>query len=433
MFTGGRRFSRGATAARSSAAEPGAIARRFSLGRRWSLAAALACALPLCWAATAAASPVATSVTKLEPSTGPVGGGTSVTITGTGFTGATAVEFGSRPALSFEVQSSTEIVAVSPPWVEGNAIAEVTVTTPAATSVLSGGDSFIYEPVVSKVEPSSGPAAGGTKVTITGEAFEGGFTNGSGEMPPFIRSVRFGRTKATSFKLESEDTIVAESPPGTGSADVTVTTFGGTSATSSADRFSYLGSLPTGPPVIDGESVSHITPTDATLEAQINAEGLETSYQFRLESGCLWPRECAVIVVYPLPNGKLLGSFVDQGVSLDLNSAGVALSPGVEYAFSVTATNAAGSVTGREQRFTAPQDGVQPKSTAPPGNGSLSSGPGSQTGSTTITSSKGASPSFGARHHHKHHHKRQHHHKRGPHHRRGHHAHKPARHRKSHG
>jgi hypothetical protein len=113
-------------------------------------------------------------------------------------------------------------------------------------------------------------------------------------------------------------------------------------------------------PAIEGESISHVTPTDATLEAQIDTEGLETSYQFRLESGCLWPRECAAITVYPLPSGKLLGSFVDQSVSLDLNSAGVMLKPGVEYAYSVTASSSAGGVTSGERRFTTPEDDAQP-------------------------------------------------------------------------
>jgi hypothetical protein len=143
------------------------------------------------------------------------------------------------------------------------------------------------------------------------------------------------------------------------------------------------------PPAIEGESVSNVTPTEGTLEAQINSEGLETTYQFRLESGCLWPQACPEITVYPLPSGKLLGSFVDQSVSLDLNSAGVTLAPGVEYAYSVTATNAAGSVAGHEQRFTTPEDGAQPLSTPSgagrpvgPNSGDQPAGPG---GSSSLT------------------------------------------------
>jgi hypothetical protein len=143
--------------------------------------------------------------------------------------------------------------------------------------------------------------------------------------------------------------------------------------------------LPSSPPVIGSMSVSHLTATDATLEAQLNTEGLETSYQFRLESGCLSPRLCLEITVYPLPSGKLLGSFVDQSVSLDLNSAGVTLASGVEYAYSVTATNKAGSVTGHEQRFTTPEDGVQPLNTTPPPGSHSTAGPAQTEGQGTVT------------------------------------------------
>jgi hypothetical protein len=82
-------------------------------------------------------------------------------------------------------------------------------------------------PTVSKVEPSEGPEAGGTKVTITGTGFTG------------ATAVKFGANPAKSFKVESATAIAAESPAGTGTVDVTVTTAGGMSATSSADHFTY--------------------------------------------------------------------------------------------------------------------------------------------------------------------------------------------------
>ena len=49
-------------------------------------------------------------------------------------------------------------------------------------------------------------------------------------------------------------------------------------------------------PVIESVSLSHLTPTDATLEAKINTEGLATTYQFYMwsslqqtRSGCEYP------------------------------------------------------------------------------------------------------------------------------------------------
>ncbi|HEY7892001.1 MAG TPA: IPT/TIG domain-containing protein, partial [Solirubrobacteraceae bacterium] len=256
--------------------------RRSTLQRltRPLAATVLAGGLLLCFAASAAASPVSPAVTKVEPGTGSAVGGTAVTITGSNFVGVTEVKFGSRAAESFKVESNTEITAVTPPWTSGNAIAEVTVVTVAETSTKSGGDSFIYEPAVTKIEPTAGPGAGGTSVTITGEAFEGLFENGAGEMPPFVSSVKFGANKATSFEAKSSTQIVAVSPPGFGTQDVTVSTLGGTSASLPADQFAYATPLPS----IEGEAVSHVTPTDATLQAKINPESLERGayYQFQL-------------------------------------------------------------------------------------------------------------------------------------------------------
>jgi hypothetical protein len=120
----------------------------------------------------------------------------------------------------------------------------------------------------------------------------------------------------------------------------------------------------TPPPVIDSVSISHLTSSDATLEAQINTEGLSTSYQFQLSSICGGKGACLAVINYPLPSGLLLGSFVDQSVSLDLNTAGVTLQPGGTYSYSVSATNAAGTTEGPPgQSFTTPEDAVVPLST----------------------------------------------------------------------
>ena len=77
------------------------------------------------------------------------------------------------------------------------------------------------------MSPGKGPEAGGTSVTITGSNLDE------------ATAVTFGSTAATSFKMESGTSIVAVAPAGTGTVDVSVSTPGGTSATSSADEFTY--------------------------------------------------------------------------------------------------------------------------------------------------------------------------------------------------
>ena len=85
-------------------------------------------------------------------------------------------------------------------------------------------------PTVTGISPAAGSAAGGTTVTITGTGFSG------------ATAVDFGSFAATNVAINSAGTqITATSPAGpTGAVDVTVTTAGGVSATSSADKFTYL-------------------------------------------------------------------------------------------------------------------------------------------------------------------------------------------------
>jgi plastocyanin len=93
--------------------------------------------------ATVTVSASALTVTKLSPKKGPASGGTSVTITGTGFTGATAVKFGATQATSFKVNSPTSVTAVSPAGTPG--AVDVRVTTPSGTSAITKKDHFRYK------------------------------------------------------------------------------------------------------------------------------------------------------------------------------------------------------------------------------------------------------------------------------------------------
>ena len=63
----------------------------------------------------------APTVTSVSPSGGPSGGGTSVILTGTGFSGATAVKFGTTNATIYTVNSATQITATDPAgnWCRG--------------------------------------------------------------------------------------------------------------------------------------------------------------------------------------------------------------------------------------------------------------------------------------------------------------------------
>jgi hypothetical protein len=100
----------------------------------------------------------------------------------------------------------------------------------------TAGSDGVAAPTVSKVSPSSGPAAGGTKVTVTGWMFA------------TASSVRFGgRAASFTIALNSNSTITATSPlDNPGVIDVHVSDGGGTSPTTSADRFTYTAAPGTG-------------------------------------------------------------------------------------------------------------------------------------------------------------------------------------------
>ena len=92
------------------------------------------------------ARPTAPAVTAISPASGPQVGGTRVTITGTRFTGATAVYFGTVPATGFTVNSATQVTATAP-VAAGPGSVNVAVTTPDGTSPASAASRYTYRPV----------------------------------------------------------------------------------------------------------------------------------------------------------------------------------------------------------------------------------------------------------------------------------------------
>jgi len=174
-------------------------------------------------------------VTAVSPGSGPSTGVTSVTITGSGFTSATAVNFGPSNPATFSVSNDTTIVATAPATITLGPV-DIKVTAPGGTSATTTADQYTYvtpsPPTVTAVSPNGGP--GGTSVVISG-------TNLSG-----ATAVDFGPGNPATFSVSSPTSLMATAPTSSpGAVDVTVTTPGGTSATSSVDQFTYqAGSLP---------------------------------------------------------------------------------------------------------------------------------------------------------------------------------------------
>jgi prepilin-type N-terminal cleavage/methylation domain-containing protein len=178
------------------------------------------------------------NVTGISPSSGGLLGGTSVTISGTNFIGASAVNFGGYQASVYAVNSATSITATSP---SGSGTVDVTVTTSSGTSAKTVADQFTYvpPPTVTGIAPSSGSANGGTGVTITGTNLNN------------AAAVNFGGNSVIIRSDTSTQITVSSPAANVGTVDVTVSTPSGTSATSAADQFTYLS---TPPPTVTGIS-----------------------------------------------------------------------------------------------------------------------------------------------------------------------------------
>lgn len=206
-------------------------------------------------------SPQVPTVSGISPSSGPITGGTSVSITGTGFVPGSTVSFveesGGTPAsdnevlvvppASVTVTSATSITATAPAITEGSTYF-VTVTTLKGTSSYASSDVFTYTsvaPVVTSISPSTGSIAGGTSVTVTGSGFLNGavvrFVQESGGTPG-------GATLAGAYvNVLSSTTLTVVSPGVTSGTTyfITVRTPSGTSPTSGAEVFTYSPLVPT--------------------------------------------------------------------------------------------------------------------------------------------------------------------------------------------
>jgi hypothetical protein len=176
---------------------------------------------------------VSPTITNFSPSFGSAG--TNVTIQGRNFTGATAVQFGSLPAL-YTVLSSTQIVATVP----SNAVtAKITVYAPAASVTTTSN--FVVRPTISGFNPGFGSP--GTLVTINGANLNEGTNLISGVAATNAATIFFNGVRATFYTNVSASQLTTMVPNGATTGKISVTT---TNGSGTNDTLFYL------PPRITG-------------------------------------------------------------------------------------------------------------------------------------------------------------------------------------
>jgi len=181
---------------------------------------------------------------SLQPSEGPLAGGTPVVLAGQNFEATAHVIFGKQQASTASVTSSTQIQATSPPSVTNGPI-NMNAYFPSGWLAIAP-DAFSYGPQILQVLPNAGTNSGGDAIQIYGYGF--------GSDPSKI-TVKIGGASATVEKVESVSTIVSslgldstypfpveritvQTPPGTaGKADVSVASAAGSATNSKAFQF----------------------------------------------------------------------------------------------------------------------------------------------------------------------------------------------------
>ncbi|WP_329128477.1 ice-binding family protein [Streptomyces sp. NBC_01476] len=206
----------------------------------------------------------------VAPNQGSTGGGDAVTLTGSHFTGTTAVRYGSRPATSFVVVSDTTSNSITP---SGHGAVPVSVTTAGGTGII--GTFFYLPPPSFRIEPPpAGPLGGGNTLIFTGLGL---FTTSE---------VSFG-TETAAFTVDSDGqlTVTVPAAASAGPVAVTVTTRGGVA---SGVTYTYLDppavtvvTLDSGP--VDGGNLVVITGTALSYATAVTFDGAP-AISFRVAS-----------------------------------------------------------------------------------------------------------------------------------------------------
>lgn len=222
------------------------------------------------------------AVATVGPSSGPVSGGITVSITGSGFAAGATVMFGATAATAVSVASGTAMTATAPAGNAGSV--DLVVTNPDGQSGRLP-NAFTYvaaappppappppapsAPTVTGVSPASATAAGGTSVTISGTGFTAGAT------------VSFGGAAATNVAINGGTSITATTPPhAAGAVDVVVTNPDGGSGRLTGG-FTYTDPAPPPPPPVvvititsAGVSPSTLTIAPGTRVRFVNNDAL---------------------------------------------------------------------------------------------------------------------------------------------------------------
>lgn len=191
------------------------------------------------------------TVTAVEPGEGPTAGGIDVMLSGTGFRDGLEVFFGEAPAPDVFVIGPTVAIVRLPPRAAGRVDVTATHIDAKIQGLLPFAFRFSETIVVGSVDPAEGPIDGGVPVVVKGRGF-------TADTRFFI-----GGRPALDQRVIDGETLSGMSPPGAfGWADVHAVGFNGTATLPDAFHFSRAPTLARLSPVVGPASGG----TTVTLE-----------------------------------------------------------------------------------------------------------------------------------------------------------------------
>jgi hypothetical protein len=139
----------------------------------------------------------------VHPDRGDTAGGDIVelAVCGQAAGAAPSATFGGVPAVAVDAEPGIcRLVVQSPPGDPGDV--DVRVTQAGASSTLPGAFEYVRAFLLGDIAPAAGPMSGGTRVTLTGEGFEG------------VLAVRFGAFWGSNIELIHGGSLAVTTPPG---------------------------------------------------------------------------------------------------------------------------------------------------------------------------------------------------------------------------
>ncbi|MBS1791708.1 MAG: VCBS repeat-containing protein [Acidobacteria bacterium] len=187
-------------------------------------------------------------IANLSPTGGAIGA--TVTITGSNFTGLTAVRFANNVSAQFTVNSPTQITATVP---SGAVTGPITISKTGCSDVQTATFTVTVPPAcptVSGINPTSGVT--GSTVTITGANFTG------------VTAVKFASNLSAAFTVNSDTQITAAVPSGAVSGVITISKTG----CNDVQTATFTVTVPPACPTVSG-----INPTSGAIGSTVTITG----------------------------------------------------------------------------------------------------------------------------------------------------------------